>query len=327
MKVLVTGGAGFLGRALLIERQKSGWPEEVTVYSRDETKFWQLHRRFPDVRHVIGDVRDYDTLLHAVTGHDLVIHAAALKFVDYAEVNVHETVSVNVVGSMNVAKAAVAAGIDRVVGISTDKAASPQTTYGATKLLMERLFSEANRWSDTRFVTVRYGNVVGSTGSVIPAFRHQLEDTGVMTLTDPLMTRFWLPPSMAVEMVRWALDVAHQLPGATFVYPCHSMKLPVLAAAVYRCFCLAQGSPDPGEDCAPPVKYIGARANEKTHELLIDQDEAQRTTQDPSGFIMQPPTSTFRRPFNDQMLAYGSESARKLSSTTMMEWIDEAERV
>jgi len=299
----------------------------MTIYSRDEHKHWRLQRRHPDVHFIIGDILDRDRLASAMVGHDAVIHAGALKFIPEAERNVWEAHRVNVVGSIQVAASAAAAGVRSVVGISTDKAARPETTYGITKLLMERLFGEANRWSDTRFVTVRYGNVVGSTGSVIPAFMEQLAAGGPMTITDPLMTRFWLPPSQAVALIRWALDEAPEYPGCTFVQRCAAMRLSSLAEAVYRHWMMGEGWQDPGEGCDTPVEVIGRRVNEKTHELLIDQDEAQRTKETRQGFILHPPTSDYSRPFEDSMLELSSASAVKLDSSTMLEWIAEAERL
>src|SRR5512138_1198683 len=188
-KLFLTGGTGSLGTALL---DRLYTRHDVTVYSRDEVKQGYLRKRFPDVRFMLGDVRDYDRLLLAMRGHDAVIHAAAYKQVPSAEANVDEAIATNVVGSLNVARAAVHSGVAQVVGISTDKACAPINAYGETKALMEKLFQQADGWGDTMFNCVRYGNVLGSRGSVVPLFLEQISNGDKYTLTDPDMTRFWM---------------------------------------------------------------------------------------------------------------------------------------
>src|SRR3990167_9075800 len=177
MKVLVTGGAGFLGRGILREIAQGRLDWDVTVYSRDEAKQEACHRRDRFARYVLGDVRDQERLAVAMAGHDAVVHAAALKVIPAAEVNAAECIAVNIGGSQSVVAAARRAGVRRVVGISTDKAVSPVNVYGATKMAMERLFSESSG-AEAEFACVRYGNVIGSTGSVIPLFKRQWQETG-----------------------------------------------------------------------------------------------------------------------------------------------------
>ena len=199
MKVLVTGGAGFLGRGLLrhVKRDSLDW--EITVYSRDETKQDECRRRYPFARYVLGDVRDVDRLRTVMMGHDIVIHAGALKYIPEAEKNASECVSVNVGGTQAVMRAAEAAGIKHVVGISTDKAVQPVNVYGCSKMAMERLFADTAQFEGgPEFVCVRYGNVVGSTGSVIPLFKRQSSpqsqhyETYRLIYTHPEASHVWI---------------------------------------------------------------------------------------------------------------------------------------
>lgn len=202
-RMFITGGAGFLGRALIRHFQDT-LQVDVTVYSRDEAKHMKARSLFPDAQFIIGDIHDSDRLKSAIKGHDYVIHAAALKHVPQAETNVRETVRVNIEGSRHVFEAALDARVRKVISISTDKACRPVNVYGFTKKVMERLAQEFDTYSDTHFVTVRYGNVVGSTGSVIPIFEQQAHKRQ-LRITDPTMTRFWLPIQEAVGMVELAL--------------------------------------------------------------------------------------------------------------------------
>jgi UDP-N-acetylglucosamine 4,6-dehydratase len=249
-----------LGRAIIRRATREKWDARFTVYSRDEEKQFKLRQRYPDVRCVLGDVLNLDRLMLAMQGFDTVIHASAVKFVPEAEFNVFETVDVNVRGSQNVAFAAHAARVGTVVGISTDKACLPVNLYGATKMVMERTFGEANKWGETRFVVTRYGNVVGSTGSIIPVFQQQLAATGKVKVTNPAMTRFWLAPDDAVDLVVECVahrddcggDIIVPLPGA--------MQIGGLASVI-----------------SPNIEIIGARPGEKIHESLVSEHEASRT--------------------------------------------------
>src|SRR3990172_11612508 len=258
----VSGGAGYLGRAILRRAQREQWPCTFTLYSRDEERLWNAKDRFGKlVNCVLGDVRDQHNLNIAMRGHKNVIHAAAIKFIPEAEANVFETVKTNVDGSRNVMRAAVRAGVERVVAISTDKAALPANTYGMTKVLMERMFAEANAWGNTRFVAVRYGNVVGSTGSIIPIFKHQKEKYGRVKVTDENMTRFWLSADEAIDLILLALARAEELPGRIFVPRCGAMYIKDLAQL------LAGGC---------PIDVIGIRPGEKLHEDLVNYQESPR---------------------------------------------------
>jgi UDP-N-acetylglucosamine 4,6-dehydratase len=211
----------------------------------------------------LGDVRDRDRLEAAMVGHDVVIHAAAMKYIPEGEMNVRECIAVNVDGARSVAQSAVRGGVRRVVGISTDKACEPVNVYGMTKALSERLFAEMSQHLDTTFTTVRYGNVVGSTGSVIPLFQRQLAERGRLTVTDPKMTRFWMSVDDAIDCIGFALDPA-RIPGSVTVPTPQAMTIGKLAS------CIAGDA---------PIDLIGARPGEKMHETLIHYQESVRVVE------------------------------------------------
>lgn len=262
--IFITGGAGFLGRAILREARGRHPDWRFTVYSRDEAKQAPVRADFPDHHFILGDVRDLDHLTTAMIGHDMVIHAAAFKYVPQAETQVGQAVAVNITGSMNVATAAMRARVDQVVGISTDKACRAINVYGLTKRMMERLFQEADDITNTRFTCVRYGNVIGSTGSVIPMFIRQAKE-GRITLTNPAMTRFWLTVEEAVDLIFKALSQVH---GGTILVPrLAATDMETVAAA---CAIVAGN---------PKTKYetIGHRHGEKVHEDLLAPEEVPYT--------------------------------------------------
>jgi UDP-N-acetylglucosamine 4,6-dehydratase len=315
--VLITGGAGFLGRAILRKAKLEAWPARFTVYSRDETKQWELKHAYPDVHCILGDIsHDVDRLIAACHGHDTVIHAAAVKYIPEAEHNVFETIDVNIIGSRNVAIAARAAGVSTVVGVSTDKACGPLNVYGMTKGIMERLFSEANRMGSTSFITVRYGNVVGSTGSVIPLFKRQAMEENQIRVTDPNMTRFWLSVDKAVELVELSASLAKDYPGYTLVHPCPSMKIYELAKTVWE---MNRHSP-------PIINIMGIRPGEKLHEALINDQEAPRTEMVGEYFMLRPAIMPAIEPV--LLSAYSSDSPNQwLSDKDMISFIKDAEHV
>lgn len=259
MRVCITGGTGSLGKALIKRARKDNWEWEITVLSRDEVKQGIMASVFPECRYVLGDVRNLEWLKVAFKNQDLVIHAGAMKRVPSAEVNVAETINTNVIGSMNVALAAVEVGVKDVLGISTDKACQPVNAYGESKALMEKLFQEACTWGDTRFHLTRYGNVVGSRGSVVPLFQRQ-KATGTLTITDARMTRFWLSLDDAIDLILLALA---ETETGTIVVP----KAPAMLVA------------DVARVVAPEAKIIdiGIRPGEKIHEQLVHSGEALHT--------------------------------------------------
>lgn len=252
--VLITGGSGTLGHAIVRTALLEAWDCQITVYSRSELRQAQMRARYPSLRYILGDVRDYDRLAAAVAGHDVVVHAAAVKRIPEAEqqpVNCYET---NVIGSMNVARACIAGGVKRCVGVSTDKACRSITAYGASKLAMEKLF-QAQHNGPTIFTLVRYGNVVASNGSVIPIWRKQYADNHALTVTDPEMTRFWMGERDAVSVIEQAVQ---EMRCSIVVPKMRSLSLREMAQIIA-----------PGAE----LTTTGLRSVEKRHEDLVHEDE------------------------------------------------------
>jgi UDP-N-acetylglucosamine 4,6-dehydratase (inverting) len=259
--ILITGGTGSFGQAFLKEILTHHNPKAVRVYSRDELKQYELAAALDDgrVRCVIGDVRDRDRLIQASHGVDVMVHAAAMKQVPICEYNPFEAVQTNIIGAENVVAAAIENNVPKTVALSTDKAVNPVNLYGATKLAAEKIVTQGNVYAadrGVRFACVRYGNVVGSRGSVVPLFKRQAEE-GQITITDESMTRFWITLEHAVQLVVDSL--AWMVGGEVFVPRIASMRIVDLADA------LAPGL---------PRRIIGIRPGEKIHEVLITADES-----------------------------------------------------
>lgn len=260
--ILLTGGTGSFGKAFVRSTLEKYSPNRLIVFSRDEIKQWEMSKYYSDdkrVRFFIGDVRDRDRLYRATKGIDLVVHAAATKIVPTAEYNPFEAVKTNVLGAMNLIDACIDNGVKRTVALSTDKASSPINLYGATKLVSDKLFVAGNSYSgsnESRFAVVRYGNVMGSRGSVIPFFLKE-RVKGVLPITDPAMTRFMISLDQAVSLVWKAFE--DMKGGEIYVRKIPSMKVTDLAAAI-----------------APEVKqeFVGIRPGEKLHEQMIGFEDA-----------------------------------------------------
>ncbi|HKK13415.1 MAG TPA: UDP-N-acetylglucosamine 4,6-dehydratase (inverting) [Gammaproteobacteria bacterium] len=276
--ILVTGGTGSFGHKFtetVLERYS---PKKLIIFSRDELKQYEMSQRFPEhhyrnIRYFVGDVRDRDRLYRAFDGVDIVVHAAALKQVPSCEYNPMEAVKTNVLGAANVIDAALDRHVEKVVALSTDKAANPVNLYGATKLCSDKLFTAANNYSgprSTRFSVVRYGNVMASRGSVIPFFM-KMRETGVLPVTDARMTRFWVTLQQAVDFV---LDSLVTMNGAeVFVPKIPSMRIMDLARAI-------------GPDCK--TQLVGIRPGEKLHEVMVPEDDAHRTLEYDDRFVILP---------------------------------------
>jgi UDP-N-acetylglucosamine 4,6-dehydratase len=262
--VLVTGGTGSFGRAFVASLLDEPGVRRVVVLSRDELKQWEMQQQYgkePRLRFFIGDVRDYMRLRRAFSGIDIVVHAAALKQIPATEYNPFEAVRTNIQGAENIISAAIDEGVAQVIALSTDKASSPINLYGATKLVSDKLFVAGNAYAAdkrTRMAVVRYGNVLGSRGSVISHFR-ALAPTGTLPITDPRMTRFWITLRQAVHWVRVGLARMHG--GEIFVPKLPSMKTIDLARAI---------APD------ARIEVVGIRPGEKLHEEMISVDESRR---------------------------------------------------
>lgn len=290
--IFMTGGAGFLGRHLM-RWFRVNYPKiTFTVFSRDEGKHATARYEFPEHRYILGDVRDSDRLELAMAGHDIVIHAAALKYVPQCEQFPVEAIATNIDGSRNVAIAAIRNHVARVIGISTDKACSPENVYGMTKRIMERLFQEADTWSDTYFNLVRYGNVIASTGSVIPIFREQAA-SGTLIVTNPQMTRFWLTATAAVEMIVNALSLPEQYRGTTMIKRLAATDLLTVAWAAAEIETGIARSDLEG-DKNFTVQVVGDRGGEKVHEDLLSPSEAKQTERSEDSMFLFPPGREIR---------------------------------
>lgn len=275
--VLITGGTGSLGKALISYLMENTKVRRIAIYSRDELKQHTLRNEIGEderLRWFIGDIRDLERLKRALHGVDFVIHAAALKQVDTGEYNPMEFIKTNVLGSQNVIDASIEAGVKKVVALSTDKASSPINLYGATKLTADKLFVAANNYSHsygTTFSVVRYGNVMGSRGSVIPFWKSLAEAGQPLPITDLRITRFWISLEQAVKFVMDSLEIMHG--GELYVPRIPSMKITDLAAAVSQDAQLVE---------------VGMRPGEKLHEEMISSDDSRRTILMGDRFVVTP---------------------------------------
>ena len=275
--ILITGGSGSFGGAFVRRALDDLNPERVVIFSRDELKQFEMKSRFDGddrLRWFLGDIRDRDRLNRALVGVDYVVHAAALKQVDTAEYNPFEFVKTNVLGSQNVIDACIDAGVKKVVALSTDKASSPINLYGATKLTADKLFVAANNYANdhaTQLAVVRYGNVMGSRGSVIPFFRSKIESQESLPITDRRMTRFWITLDQAVTFV---INSFGEMSGGELYVPrIPSMRIVDLVEAL-----------EPGY----PTIEIGIRPGEKLHEEMVSSDDSFRTVMQDDRYVVMP---------------------------------------
>jgi len=281
--VLVTGGTGSFGRKFVELMLREYKPQKLIVFSRDELKQHDMRASgfdHPSLRFFIGDVRDAQRLERAFSGVTVVVHAAALKQVPACEYNPFEAIQTNIIGGRNVIDAAINRGVRRILALSTDKAVNPINLYGATKLCAEKMFIQANAYSgtqDTRFSCARYGNVLGSRGSVIPVFQEQRK-RGKITITDSRMTRFWITLEQGVRLVIRGIEQMHG--GEIFVPKIPSMKLVEMAEAIA-----------PGCD----MEAVGIRPGEKLHEVLLSEDEARHALELDDMYVIQPAHPWWRK--------------------------------
>lgn len=275
--VLITGGTGSFGHRVAVRLLEHS-PSQITIFSRDEKKQHEMARRYPDFRYVLGDVRDYDSVHDALHRVDIVFHAAALKQVPHCEMWPMQAVATNVLGSTNLCRASIARGVRSVVALSTDKAVEPVNAMGMTKALMEKVVTHyGSLQSDTNFSCVRYGNVMGSRGSVIPVFRQQIRSGGPLTLTVPHMTRFLLTLDEAVGLVFYAMENATG--GEVFVRKAPACTVEMLAEAMIQRY--AGGK-------RIPTVVVGMRVGEKIHEVLLNEYEMLRAVDREEYFVVPP---------------------------------------
>jgi len=294
MKILITGGTGSFGNKFTEILFKKYKPNKVIIFSRDELKQFEMSHKFSSkdypINYFIGDIRDKDRLYRAFDGIDYVIHAAAMKQVPASERNPFEAVKTNVLGAENIINAAIDQGVKRVISLSTDKAVNPINLYGATKLCSDKLFIAGNSYSGasgTRFSIVRYGNVIGSRGSVIPFFL-KMKETGVIPITDPRMTRFWVKMEACVNFVFRCLEMSNG--GELFVPKIPSMNVVDLAKAI-------------APNCEHEI--VGIRPGEKIHEILITESDSRHALEYDDFFIVEP---EFRWWSNEKCIGNGAKS-------------------
>ncbi len=293
--VLITGGTGSFGRHFVKTLLSRYRPKRIIVYSRDELKQFEMQQEFDSsaMRFFIGDVRDPDRLCQAMRQVDYVVHAAALKQVPAAEYNPMECIKTNIHGAENVINAAIENEVEKVIALSTDKAANPINLYGATKLVSDKLFVAANNVTGghkTRFSVVRYGNVVGSRGSVVPYFRRLVrEGAKELPITDPRMTRFWITLQQGIDFVLKNFERMHG--GEIFVPKISSMRVVDLAKA------MAPGL---------PTQIVGIRPGEKLHEVMCPKDDSHRTIEFRDHFVISP-TIVFFNPISYDLSASGEK--------------------
>ena len=312
--IFVTGATGSFGQAFVAKILETYKPRRLVVYSRDELKQYEMQQKMekyksPALRFMIGDVRDRDRLTMAMREVDIVVHAAALKQVPAAEYNPMECVRTNIDGAENVVRAALDNRVKKVIALSTDKAANPVNLYGATKLASDKIFVAANNTSGsigTRFSVVRYGNVVGSRGSVVPFFlKLKAENAKSLPITDPRMTRFWITIAQGVDFVLSSLEIMKG--GEIFVPRIPSMRMTDLAEAL-----------------APGLKIdtIGIRPGEKLHEVMITEDDSRKTYQLEDRYVIQPSFAFWDMEHEIPKNAKPVEEGFRYASDTNGEWLD-----
>lgn len=284
--ILITGGTGSFGKGFVREVLRRSKPKRLIVFSRDELKQYEMQHSpefagEPSLRFFIGDVRDRERLRMAMRGVDFVVHAAALKHVPIAEYNPFECINTNVYGAENVVSAAMDCGVKKIVALSTDKAASPINLYGASKLASDKIFVAANNvlgGLQTRCCVVRYGNVLGSRGSVVPFFKKLIDNgTDHLPITDPRMTRFWITLEKGIEFVVSCINNMHG--GEIFIPKIPSMRIPDLASAM-----------------APELeqRVVGIRPGEKLHEVMVTEDDARNTVEYSDRYVIEPELTFWR---------------------------------
>lgn len=307
--ILVTGGTGSFGKRFVRHLLDHHNARRIVVFSRDELKQYEMKQTIddPSLRYLLGDVRDKERLYRAFDGIDVVIHAAAMKQVPASEYNPMEAIKTNIFGAENVINVCIDQGVERVVALSTDKAANPANLYGATKLCSDKLFVAANGLSGrhrTRFSVVRYGNVLGSRGSVVPFFLDKRE-TGVLPITDERMTRFWITLGQGVEFVASCLEMMHG--GEIFIPKIPSMKVIEVAKAL-------------APECTHEI--VGIRPGEKLHEIMITSDDAYHTSEVDDRFIIEPLEGWFdRAAFRKVQNAKPVAEQFQYSSDKNVEWL------
>jgi len=302
-RLILTGGAGTLGTAIIRRATEEKWDCKITVFSTDALKHIKLKAKYPHVQCVVGDIRDSNVLLNAMTGKDYCLHLAAVKHIDVSEYNSIDTYEINVGGSLNVCAVAMQLGIPHVLGISTDKAIHPANCYGATKMIMERVFQEYSRLDiPTQYNLVRYGNVIESNGSVVQRWKQAISRGEKIRITDPSMSRFWLNPSMAVDYVLAALDC----PSGCVYIP----KMSALSIGKLMQYTVGD----------VPFERIPIRPGEKKDESLLSVEEGWYALESPNAFLLAPTTS---QRLTTAVPPYSSDIAPELTRDELLQLLAE----
>ena len=326
-QILVTGGSGSIG-SQITKRALDLGADTVRVLENDEAGLFELQREIDDtsrLRTLLGDIRDRDRLRLAVEGIDIVFHAAALKHVELNEYNPFEAVQTNVQGTQNLVRAALEEEVESFIAVSTDKASNPTSVMGATKLLSERLVIAANAYKgqrDTEFSCVRFGNVLGSSGSVVPLFYDQIKSGGPVTVTDPGMTRFLMPIEEAVDLVFSANERMNG--GEVFVLKMPTFDVGTLAETMINVYGPAVGNPSDTIE----TEIIGPRPGERMHEKLISEDELQNTVEQPDMFVIYPEIDLDNYHRREETISstseYSSANEEPMSSDRLLDMIERA---
>lgn len=315
-RIFVTGGTGSLGKATLLLAEREGWNAEFIIFSRDEAKQSKLRKQFPQHTYILGDVAKKDDVRSSVRGirPKYILHYAAYKMIPSSQVNSNATIWTNIVGSQNVVEAALEYGVNKVIASSTDKACQSINFYGASKLIMEGVFQDANKWGTTSFHLARYGNVVSSNSSVVPFFREQIAKGGPVTITDLQMTRFWISLREAVDLI---LRASKTSPGVIVV-----PKAPVMSVwDVANCLI-----GETGKGGQVKIQTIGIRAGEKIHESMVSEAESYHTEEGENHFYIYPPNSKVKT--HDVPFSYTTENAsRELTDDGFLELIRESKEL
>jgi len=302
-RLILTGGAGTLGEAIIRRATEEKWDCQITVFSTDAMKHLKLKAKYPKVQYVVGDIRDANALLNVMTGKDYCLHLAAVKHIDVSEYSSIDTYEINVGGSLNVCAVAMQLGVPHVLGISTDKAVHPANCYGATKMLMERVFQEYARLDiPTQYHLVRYGNVIESSGSVVQAWKKSIARGENIKITDPQMSRFWLNPSRAVDCVLKALEC----PSGCVYIP----RMPSLSIGKLMQYTVGDVL----------FERVPIRPGEKMNESLLSEEEGWYALQSPEAFLLAPNTAGR---FTTAVPPYSSDMAPELTREELEKLLEE----
>lgn len=305
-EILITGGAGTIGREIIRRAVENQWDCHITIFSTDAIKHARVKSMFPGIHSVIGDIRDSTTVYNVIAGKDVVIHGAAVKYIPESEYNSIDTYQINVDGSLNVAQAAIQHRTPQVVAISTDKACNAANCYGATKYLTEKIWQEFSRLNlSTKFTLTRYGNILESTGSVVEKWRDAVDQGLPISITNPEMTRFFLSPKQGVEIILASMSIES---GCIYIPKARALSVGKLAQ-------YALGDVYDKDK----IKIVPLRPGEKIHETLLTIEECKHAQEHADHFVLHPTTSDFHNPYHFTVTPFTSDTAPELTRDELLE--------